>query len=41
VPHLVRATVGLKNEHTAGLLVHIQLQSRHKDSTLQNFPGSG
>ena len=29
VPQLVGATMGLKNGHTAGILVHIQHQSGH------------
>ena len=41
VPQLIRATVRFKNGHIAGLLVHIQHQSVHKDSTLQNFSGLG
>jgi len=41
VPQLVGATVGLKNGHTAGLLVDIQHQSGHKDSTLYNVSGFG
>jgi hypothetical protein len=39
VPQLIGATVGLKKDRTAVILVHIQHQSGHKDSTLQNSFG--
>ena len=39
VPQLVGATMGLKYDHIAGLLAHIQHQSAQKDSKLRDFSG--
>jgi hypothetical protein len=39
VPQLFEVTMGLRNAHNVGSLLHFQHKSGHKDFIFQNFSG--